>query len=34
MLTGDDGCDGVWNDRPKLHFIGIFGKVQVFDDRR
>lgn len=34
MLTCEHSCDSIWNDRPKLHFVGIFGKVQVFDDCR
>lgn len=34
MLTGDDSCYGVGDDRPKLDLVGIFGKVEVLDDGR
>lgn len=34
VLTCDDGCDSVWNHRPKLNFVGIFGKVEVLNDSR
>lgn len=33
-LTSDDSRHGIWNDRPKLHLVGVFGKIQVFDDCR
>jgi len=32
VLTRQDSSHSIWNNRPQLDFIGVFGKVQAFDD--